>query len=230
MDDIKDMFDRAAETWDTPTRVSRARAVAKEIESVCQLTGEHKIEKALEFGCGTGLVGLFLQPYIQKLYLTDNSEGMIGVLRDKLRILGFDRVQEGLEKAVSSVEAVCVDFLETSEDALSLSTLADQDLIFSSMALHHIRPIDQLLGTFKDLLKTQGTLCLVDLNQDDEGAFHRHEKEFLGHHGFLQEEMAERMALQGFSNIKHHTFFEDVKEKAGEKVPYSLFIMWGTKE
>ena len=48
-------FDTAAITWDTKQqRVAQAKAIAKIIEQTIPLTQDIK---ALEFGCGTGLLG-----------------------------------------------------------------------------------------------------------------------------------------------------------------------------
>lgn len=77
-------------------------------------------------------------------------------------------------------------------------------------------------------VKSNGTLCIVDLNEDD-GRFHKNEVGFNGHNGFSQEWMKSILEVNGFSNIKSQTFYKSIREINNEEVEYSLFLMTDDK-
>jgi len=62
---------------------------------LCKIKLESRIEinefiqpkkklNALDFGCGTGLLSFKLKDFFKTITLTDNSEGMISVLQEKV--------------------------------------------------------------------------------------------------------------------------------------------------
>jgi len=68
-------FDQAAAAWDEkPQRRLLAAAVAAGIAAAIPL---HRGMRALEYGCGTGLVGLHLAEQIGQLTAADASPGML---------------------------------------------------------------------------------------------------------------------------------------------------------
>ena len=70
-------FDERAKDWDSdPKKVERARVVAEAIRKAIPL--EHSM-KALEYGCGTGLLSFALQPDLGQITLADTSQGMLDV-------------------------------------------------------------------------------------------------------------------------------------------------------
>ncbi len=75
-------FDERARDWDSdPKKVERARVVADAIRKTIPLSQEMK---ALEYGCGTGLLSFALQPDLGEITLADTSQGMLDVLREKI--------------------------------------------------------------------------------------------------------------------------------------------------
>ncbi len=75
-------FDESAKDWDSdPKKVERARMVAEAIRNTISLSREMK---ALEYGCGTGLLSFALQPDLGGITLADTSQGMLDVLREKI--------------------------------------------------------------------------------------------------------------------------------------------------
>jgi len=50
-------FSAAAAGWDTERRIKRAGIIADEIAASINIKDDHN---ALEFGCGTGLIGIFV--------------------------------------------------------------------------------------------------------------------------------------------------------------------------
>ena len=74
-------FDMAALTWDEkPVRVNIAKNIAEKIKELVPLNQNMKV---LDFGCGTGLLSFFLQPYVGEITGIDTSKGMIEVFDKK---------------------------------------------------------------------------------------------------------------------------------------------------
>jgi len=198
-------FDTAAGSWDTQARIERAGIIASEIASGLDAV-VHRT--ALEFGCGTGLVGLNLRGRFDHMTLVDTSRAMIDRVRDKIRFSGIE-----------NVDALHLDIMN---DSAAEGVVPVCDVIFSSMVFHHIPDTPVLLEKLRGLLTPGGQLCIVDLDRED-GSFHAHETGFQGHNGFDQSRLGEMLAAAGFCNVSSKTFYRGMKDKTA--IPYSLFIM-----
>ncbi|MGL5352559.1 MAG: class I SAM-dependent methyltransferase [Clostridium sp.] len=200
-------FDKVARTWDDDARIERSKIIANEIKL-------NLLEKnntvSMEFGAGTGLISFNLYNELESVTLIDNSEEMIKVVNEKITGLN-----------TNNIKSICYDLTENSLDE-------NYDVIYSSMALHHIVDIKNIVNKFYNMLKWEGTLCIVDLNEDD-GSFHKNEESFNGHNGFSQTWIKDLLESNGFTNIKSYTFYEGERIILNEKVKYSLFIMRGDK-
>jgi ubiquinone/menaquinone biosynthesis C-methylase UbiE len=196
-------FDERARDWDAdPARVERARAVAEKIRAMVPLTSTMT---ALEYGCGTGLLGFALQPYLGQITLADSSEGMLAVLREKI--------------ASGAVGNMTATQLDLTTDALPAERY---QLICTLMALHHIPDPGRLFRDFHALLDRGGYLCISDLDQED-GSFHG--PEFSGHKGFDRDALAATAAEAGFHSIRFATAFEITRKvDEGDRV-FPLFLM-----
>ena len=200
-------FDARAKDWDTSKKIHRAKMVSEEIESIFR---ENSYENALEYGCGTGLVGLNLQHFFKSITLMDSSVGMIDELNQKIKNLD-----------ALNVKAVHHDLL--------LAEYPEKfDCIFSSMVMHHVSDVAQVLSSFYKMLQPEGLICVVDLDKDD-GRFHEEETTFNGYDGFEHEEMNKLLCEAGFEDIQIHTFYHDEKDVVGHAIPYSLFCASGIK-
>jgi hypothetical protein len=73
-----------------------------------------------------------------------------------------------------------------------------------------------------------GYLCIVDLVEDD-GSFHKLEKDFKGHNGFNQNELKKLLEQLGYNNVVTNVFYNDVKVIEDSEINYSLFCMIGKK-
>ena len=198
-------FDEEARAFDTARRKERAQVIARRIR---QCVGEAR-GCAMEFGCGTGLIGLELTDLFSSIIFLDSSQGMIDELRRKIA-------------HVPNTTAICLDLLEETPPRQRF------DCIFSSMVLHHIRDTARILAILHGLLNHGGQLIIVDLDKDD-GRFHAAELDFDGHHGFGQAEMTGLLRGAGFEKIEMETFYRSSKEIHGEEVSYSLFIASAVK-
>lgn len=206
---IRVNFDESAKQWDNERRMTRAKLIAAEIKSTLKGKGG----RALEFGCGTGLLSFLLRDEFDHITLLDASQGMIDQVMNKIEAGNLS----------DRMTAICADILRG--DKIE----GNFDFIFTSMAMHHVKDTERALTEFYHLLKDGGTLCIVDLDEDG-GAFHRLEPDFDGHNGFDQQALSKELAQAGFSEIKSKAFYRGKKNVGGEAVDYSLFIMVAKKE
>jgi SAM-dependent methyltransferase len=102
------------------------------------------------------------------------------------------------------------------------------DVIYTSMALHHIIDTETTIKNLYRLLKSDGHLCIIDLDEED-GSFHKEEKDFNGHNGFNQNALKSVLLETGFKEVDVNTFYKDEKLVEEMKVEYSLFLMVGRK-
>ncbi|WP_026882948.1 class I SAM-dependent methyltransferase [Clostridium akagii] len=202
-------FDIKAITWDNEKRKSRAKVIAEEISKTIQIKKRYN---ALEFGCGTGLVSFNLYDKFKSITLVDISKGMINMLNSKIE-----------EHKIHNMKAYNTDI--NNEHILPESSY---DVVYASMALHHIIDTETTLKNLYRLLKKDGYLCIIDLDEED-GSFHREEKDFKGHNGFNQNELKELSLKIGFKEIEVNTFYNDEKILEETAVKYSLFLMIGKK-
>jgi ubiquinone/menaquinone biosynthesis C-methylase UbiE len=201
-------FDAKAKTWDEdPGRVERAQVVAEAIRSRIPLTGEMRV---LEYGCGTGLLGLALQPHVGRIAMADTSEGMLDVLREKLRLLPF-----------ANAEALRLDLLADPPPA------ERYDLIVTLLTLHHIDDTETILRKFHTICAEGGMLCVIDLDRED-GSFHG--GDFHGHQGFDLTQLGETAQRAGFHTITFDTVYEIQREVEGQLRAFPLFLMTATAE
>lgn len=202
-------FDYCAKNWDTKNRIERAKAIANEI--CMHFETNSKKKSAMEFGCGTGLVGVQLIDSFEAITFVDSSAGMIEQVKKKLS-----------ELSIRSASALCCDFMTTIPSDLQV------DYIFSSLVLHHIIDTKTILTRLHRLLNSGGHLLLVDLDIDD-GSFHAKYPDFNGHNGFEQLSLVNLSREVGFSKVNINTFYRDSKVFNGKEHPYSLFILDAVK-
>jgi len=196
-------FDTRAATWDEdPVKHERAAAVAAGIRQRLALTAATRV---LDYGCGTGLLGLLLQPYVGPLTLADSSAGMLAVLKAKIAGAGL-----------SDVHAVTLDL---DSDPLPAERF---DLIVTLMTLHHIADTDRILRDFRSLLRAGGHLCVADLDAED-GSFHG--PDFNGHKGFDREALARRVRDAGFATVDFTTVYRMHKPTDHGQVEFPIFLM-----
>ena len=199
-------FDKKAATWDEPKRAERAKVIAR---AISDLLPKDTTLTALEYGCGTGLVGLELRDRFKELTLVDSSKGMLEVVREKLKDL-----------SVKNIDVLDADSLA--------GTSKKFDVIFSSMVLHHIPDTKKILSDWHGLMSAHGNLCIVDLDPDG-GLFH--DDGFDGHSGFDRGALGEQARVAGFTNIKFSTICDMQKiARDGVERTFTLFLMIAEKK
>lgn len=201
-------FNKEAMTWDDQKREKRGVIIAEEIG---KSIGAERLESGLEFGCGTGLISFQLKERFEHISLVDTSEGMIHVVNEKIKTT-----------KVTNMKTYLGDMAK--EEVLSGAF----DVIYTSMALHHVPDIEAILKSLSNRLKPGGKLCIVDLVEED-GSFHKSEEGFDGHNGFNLEKLRGMMETEGLKHISHKVFYKDTKKVDEKDVEYSLFLMVGTR-
>ncbi len=180
-------------------------------EKINEIVGDKKDISVMEYGCATGLISFNLCDKFRKLTLMDSEEEMLDVVKEKIETY-----------QTSNIFPVLIDLTQESY------TQEKFDLIFTSMTLHHILDIENIIKIFYDLLNENGILCIIDLDKED-GSFHINEKNFKGHNGFEHREIEDTLKSVGFSNIKSETFFQGQKVYEEKKISYSMFYAVGQK-
>lgn len=209
MDNVKRDFDQAAATWDEkPQRVKLAGEVADAIIREVPLTTDMN---ALDFGCGTGLLTLRLQPFVRTIIGADSSRGMLDILNAKIVAAGLDNI--------------CSMHCDPAQgDVLK----GKYHLIVSSMTLHHIQEIEPLFALFHAAMISGGILCLADLDLD-EGQFHT-DSTGVFHDGFDRAAVRAALTAAGFVEVRDLTATEIVKPAAdGTMRSFSVFLMLAKK-
>jgi ubiquinone/menaquinone biosynthesis C-methylase UbiE len=201
-------FDGRAEAWDSdPAKVERARRVAAAIaREVPDLAGR----SVLDYGAGTGLLGMALRERARSVTLADVSEGMLAVARDKIDRGGLRDVQT-LRLDLSAEPPPADRF----------------DLVCTLMTLHHVRDLDGLLQAFRAVLAPGGVLCACDLDAED-GSFHG--PGFDGHRGFDRADLEGRIRGAGFGRVQFSTPYVVDKVVGGTPRSFPLFLAVARRE
>jgi len=196
-------FDQRAATWDDdPIKAERAHAVA---EAIRRAVPFQPGMRALEYGCGTGLLGFALAPFPGDLTLADVSDGMLDMLRGKI--------------AAAGARNMTVVKLDLAADA---PPAARYDLVCLLMVLHHIPDTDAILRQFHAILAPGGRLCIGDLDAEG-GAFHG--PGFDGHNGFDREALAAQARAAGFTSVRFTTAYQNPKKVGGATRRFPVFLM-----
>ena len=199
-------FDDEAATWDDdPGHEKRQLAVAQAIKEAVNLTPRMS---AVDVGGGTGRLSIMLSDLVGSVVVTDPSAGMVKVARKRIEAAG-------LSDRLRAVQA------DLTTDRLQ----GAYDLVWSSMALHHVRNLDGLLLSVAGLLVHGGRLLIADLDEDPDGAFHADKVDFDGHHGFDRQRLTEQLTRAGFGEVS----FSDVTTILKNDREFGVFLCTATK-
>jgi ubiquinone/menaquinone biosynthesis C-methylase UbiE len=207
--EVRKDFDKEAVQWDAnPGRVRIASDVAAVILQEMKITPGMN---ALDFGCGTGLLTLKLQPHVATITGVDNSQGMLDMLRGKIAAQRLD-----------NVKVQYVDF-EKGDHAGG-----HYDLVVSSMVAHHVPDTLALFKEWFQLLQPGGQLGFADLDTED-GSFHG-DNTGVFHLGFDRQRLKELLQQAGFEQIRDTTATVMEKEVAGQGMrKFPIFLMTAKK-
>lgn len=173
-------FDAAAKNWDQePRRLKLALDVLDAMRREIPLS---PAMEALDYGCGSGLITLGIQPLVGRVTGADSSRGMLEVLTGKVR-----------DQGAGNVSTILLD-LETQR------LEGSYDLIVSSMTLHHVKDVPALVASLAGALRPGGWLALADLETED-GRFHDDATGVL-HQGFSRDFLAGAFSRNGLADVR----------------------------
>ncbi|MBN1973847.1 MAG: class I SAM-dependent methyltransferase [Sedimentisphaerales bacterium] len=210
MNNKKRNFDKEAALWDeNPARVKLAHDVAHAVTKQITLKPDMDV---MDFGCGTGLLTLELQPYVRSITGVDNSQGMLDIFNTKVNKL-----------KLGNIKSLLIDL----DKGRKLT--GNYQIVLSGMTLHHIKEIEPLFEQFYNIISPGGYLCLVDLDLDN-GKFHR-DNTGVFHFGFSRTALRKIFTDTGFENVKDITAAEVTKPTIdGEMKTFTVFLMTGQKK
>ncbi len=159
----------------------------------------------LDFGCGTGLLGLNFVDYAEYVILADNSHGMLDQVKQKIH-----------PQSIMNVTTLY----------LGDEALKSYYLIVSLMALHHIKNIEDQITQLSSSVEPDGYICLCDLDKED-GSFHQ--EEIVPHNGFEREFIERILKKNGLKIIETSTVYVDRKEIHKEEREFPVFMVIGRK-
>jgi ubiquinone/menaquinone biosynthesis C-methylase UbiE len=192
-----DKFEQIANIYDTPERIQIAKVSS---DAIREYLVDASSKNAIDFGCGTGLVGMDLLNKFQSVLFLDTSHNMIGQVKKKIAVTN-----------IQNADTLCFDF-----EKGSLSDL-HADYIFMAQVLLHIKDFEPVLSKLYDVLNPGGHLIIVDFNKANEIVSD------MVHNGFDQVTLTDIMAEIGYRDIQSKSFYAGSKIFMGRDA--TMFIL-----
>lgn len=206
---MTNQFDQKAQQFDNnPIIQEMAQVFARTLKLRVALSSESRV---LDFGCGTGQIGLQLAPLVGTLVMVDSSQGMLARVREKVE-----------QSNLTNVEAMSV------EQHTALQPSPQYDCIYTNMVLHHIADIAGFAQQMHAFLKPGGVLCIGDLYKE-QGTFHG-ENPDVRHLGFEPAELSETLESSALSVTGCECYHSIKKpDAAGVVREYPLFFITASR-
>ncbi|WP_281889996.1 class I SAM-dependent methyltransferase [Paenibacillus sp. YYML68] len=196
-----DIFEMMASTYDTPERIHIASVSSSAIRAYIE-NGQDKT--AIDFGCGTGLVGLELASDFRHVTFLDTSPNMLKQIESKLAAA-----------SIHNADTLCLDLEAGIQPDLHA------DYVFMAQVLLHIQDIEPVLARLREVLNPGGHLLIVDFDKNE------HVRSDKVHNGFDQGELAQLMTRIGYTNVTSKTIYTGKQLFMNQDA--SLFIMDATR-
>ncbi len=192
-----DIFELIANKYDTSERIGIAKITSNAIR---EYIVNAKDKSAIDFGCGTGLIGLnFLNDFRSMIFL-DTSQNMLKQIKQKIS-----------DYNIQNADTLCLDF----ETAFRSDIHADY--VFMAQVLLHIKDVELVLSRLYEVLNQEGHLLIVDFNKNEKIISDK------VHNGFDLEKLTDLVTKIGFKEIKAKTFYTGNKIFMNQDA--SLFII-----
>ncbi len=190
-------FVRAAERFEHSPISKQLAALTDKVFPLLTLD---KNQHWLDFGAGTGALSVPLAAHVGQVTALDTSAAMLAKL---------------IEKNVPNIT--------TLEHDIFCGLNKTYDGVISSMALHHVADIPELLNCMQQCIKKDGQLALIDLYSED-GSFHGDNKaKGVVHQGFDPQHLLEEAAKSGFKDLSYREIFS-IEHKNGNSYPMFLLL------
>lgn len=199
-----DVFERIANNYDTPDREKIAKITANSI--LKKLSPQSSAQIAIDYGCGTGLVGMNLLDAFNTVIFADASQNMINIVKKKLE-----------ESSHLNAKTVCLD----AENQPIQTVKLEANTIFMVQVLLHVKEITLLLNNLSETLPPKGQLIIVDFDYNEQVISDK------VHNGFKEDKLTQTLHESGFENINRETFYHGKNMFMNKDA--SLFILTATK-
>lgn len=200
-------FDLKAKEWDiNPVHFERSEAIYNKLREKI-IVGQRM--KALDFGAGTGILGLMLADMFKSVTLMDSSVEMVKIMNYKVDTGKF-----------KNVFPVCFDLLNQDYQDKSF------DCIITQLVLHHIKDINLILSKFYNMTTDGGYIAIAEIFEED-GSFHG--DGFEGHKGFKPEFLAERLEKVGYKSVQFEECYTMKKNTSDGIKDFPVFLMTATR-
>ncbi|MBP1754064.1 MAG: methyltransferase type 12 [Firmicutes bacterium] len=176
-----DKFEMIANIYDTPERIHIAKVSS---EAIREFLADTRSKSAIDFGCGTGLVGMNLLNEFKTILFLDASQNMISQVENKISA-----------SKIQNADTLCFDFEK--DNLLDLHA----DYIFMAQVLLHIEDYLPVLSKLYDVLEPGGHLIIIDFNKNNDIVSD------MVHNGFDPEELSAVMEKVGYQKIRFNTFY-----------------------
>lgn len=191
----ENVFETMARKYDSSERIELANIIATKISE--ELT-QAKDKTLIDYGSGTGLVGLQLADHVKNAILIDSSNSMVEIINEKVT-----------ENNIPNVQTTVADLTKDTIDVKA-------DIIIVSLVLLHIPDTKLILEKLYATLHAGGQLIIVDF---DKNLAISHPKV---HNGFVASELEALLTDVGFQSASIQLFHSG--EKLFMKQDATLFI------
>ncbi len=190
-------FESIANIYDTRDRTRIAGIIADTVRTYIIDGGE---KTAIDYGCGTGLVGLRLLNDFRSVLFVDAAHNMIEQVRQKIADMKAD-----------NAAVLCCDLEKERKDGLRA------DYVILAQTLLHIKEVKPILSSLFEVLNQGGHLLVVDFNKNE--AIVSSEV----HNGFDRNSLADILLDIGFTEAESIIFHSENGIFMGQDA--SLFIL-----
>ncbi|GAB3063158.1 methyltransferase domain-containing protein [Virgibacillus ainsalahensis] len=174
------VFEQMAKKYDTEERIQLAKVIVKEVRPELR---NSKSKSLMDYGSGTGLIGLELSDLVDSVLLVDSSKQMLDVAKEKISRNGMANSK--------------VTYADFTEETPKLKA----DIVLMSLVLLHIPDTKKILQELFNVLNNGGKLIIIDFDKNDKV---NHPKV---HNGFSHESLKKILSEVGFKSIKIKTFY-----------------------
>lgn len=171
---MNEQFKTKCKTYDTKERIESCRVWADMVMKNLVLTPETIV---IDFGAGTGLVGIEFLKHVKKVIFQDISQPM-------------------LQKCQENLNAQTQTNYDIFNEDISNYQGEKADIILASMVYHHIDDVVQISKIILSKLKPHGKLIICDFLPG--AAFFERMKPNIPHLGFVPEDLAKQILESGF--------------------------------
>ncbi len=174
------VFEQIAKKYDTEKQLELANVI---VEGIRPELKDCKSKSLLDYGGGTGLIGLEIADQVNSVLLVDSSKQMLEVVNAKIA-----------KKGMTNIKTLHSDFTKSAPEL-------KVDIVLMSLVLLHIPDTKTILQELFSILNNDGKLIMVDFDKNDKV------NHPMVHNGFSHESLKKTLSEVGFKSIKIKTFY-----------------------